>query len=226
MQDITMDETMPDIERQAEQPAEKEKKSSKNARNVERIKRIKKNLAMNPNSVAIAPHTEEGHILAYMTLWADKLIWTLRKKTGVIIESKKLLEYTKVFQKLIEKLYVIAGNPNMEYTQEFISEDKIRIANMKHSWIILPRTTEAKMLVYCVKIIDSLIMQTKATERAEVLFAKMQGFIRTIIEFDEILKTLSNELMQVSPKHEKKYIEYKTLPFVKKILNSEFQKSL
>lgn len=222
----TEDSTKEEIVEAVRLENNQEKKSApKKESMAEKIKRIKETLSMNPHSIAIAPHTEEGHTLSYMTLWADRLIWALRKKVGIAVDPDKLMEHTKVFQSLIEKLYFVAGNPGTEYTTDFSSDDKFRIARMSRSWIILPKTAEGRMLAFCAKRIDPLIMQMKATENTETLLTKIQGLLSVIVEFNRALESLSDELLKVSPKSEEKLIKYKPSPLVRKILNSNYLKT-
>lgn len=187
------------------------------AQRIAKIMKFKENLSALPNSIVLMPHTEEGHILCYMAFWTEKLMWMMRRKLGVIVRPERLTEYSSRIKEAISKLYTLSGIS--EYSLEaFYTDDKVRAANMRRSWVLAPRTPEGKYVALAVRVLDPMMIQLRATGNSDEVVRRVSEVAKALIDLNRILRNLSSELLALVPGPERDEVRYRTPRFVKKVL--------
>ena len=220
----TNSEASEDKGSQKKKLTDEERKRKRIAKIIQKRARLKQQLVTLPYSIVLLPHTEEGHVLSYMAFKAEQFFWLLRKKTGVTISPETLKEISNRFIQSINKLYEITGT-SMDPTlmvELYSQNDKERLASMRRSWVLAPRTPEGRMIAYCVKIIDPIIVQIRATENTNKIADKIQKITATMAEINDILFEISKTLMEVLPKPERDPARYIMPVFVKKVIKSKY----
>lgn len=180
------------------------------------IKDLKLRLIENPESIVMVPHTEEGFALAQITLVTDKMVWLLRKKLGLSINPQEFEDYTQRLTQSIQRLHSLAGDTQ----QRLMVEDKLRLARLKRSMVIVPRTIEGKILANCVKKIDPVVMQLKAVESPDQLLSKLRLLYAEITTLNDILTELSERLSPLMTGYEKKKSYYRPTRHIRRIVRA------
>lgn len=186
---------------------------------MQKIMEIKKRLLENPDSIVIAPHTQEGFIFAKLLLIADKYIWLLRKKAGVTIDLEIVEQHLDRVNKYIRSMEELVG-PGDVWRSGFTAEDKYKLGMLKRSFVFVPRTAESRLLISQFKRIDPLLVHMRATQPVEELTKKAKVIAEKIREFDELIKDIANTVDSKLFKKEAEKVYYKTPAEVKRIIKS------
>lgn len=211
-----MEEKVEQIREDA-QKEQKQNKSQKKKMTPEERKELKARLIENPMSIVIAPKTEEGYALMDVTFIADKLMWLLRKKVGIVVSPMTFKEISDRMQRYIGTLYNAVGGTSM-FHDRHIERNKADLARLVRSKVIIPRTAEGQALANCIRRADAVILQTKLTSRTDTLIERLTTVLGIIKDFHETFIEITEILDGKMTGREKRKYYYRPTYHIRRVL--------
>lgn len=156
-------------------------------------------LAMRPDSIAIAPRTPEGNILTQILMNFDKALNIAHVNAGVMLPMETVIDIQQDVDEVISKVSMINGsnplyssNSGYTYDPDSSMEAKKRLieANMS-SRVLIPRTIEGNKLARAIKNLDSQLVLIKTTCTD---FAAIVPLINATIEFTKDFYALTKRI--------------------------------
>jgi len=161
-------------------------------------------LVEDPQSVVIAPKTREGHVLVRLVFGLDRAVSRIRLRAGTYVNIqdavvclKKVEGFIGEFTNLVNSFGGGEGGGDGRTPSGFSYENfetKRMLAQMRNAHIIIPRTNEARGVVFLIKRFDPALLQFR---NACTDFAKSEQLFRKLIETIRDFNVLVGELFSL-----------------------------
>lgn len=186
------------------------KKEEKRKESKEEIINRKLRFSENPSSIVLAPKTKEGHVLTKILFGFDRAVGRIRLSTGTYISVQDAVGALKKGSEIVasfKEVTSLLGDGGGFYGAFFEDlETKRMLARKPTTYILIPKSNEAKEIALLIKRFDPLLLQFKNTctdfSKSEELFGKISDLIK---RFDSLARELS--LLAKTPYESPKHIE-------------------
>ncbi len=172
-------------------------KEEKEARREEILQRRLREVE-SPNSIVLAPRTREGHVLARLTYGLDRAVGRIRSRAGTFLgvqeavgQLRKVEGFVKQFKDFVDSAIGTDSKFFLGIMQED-PETKRMMAQMRNSYVLVPRSNEAREIAYLIKRLDPALVQFRATCSD---FTRTEDFFKRLVElicaFDSLVGEIS-----------------------------------